>query len=163
MTMACWPPDGEDDAAFEAAVRRAVRRIVLACGLGVAAAGVVLMAAWAQDAAWMPMPGAPALDPAPGLPASCLTEDGWAYAPGCCCTHGWCARIPCDTVREEAGGYVVRLGPGQHPRVRAPFTVRVPRAEATPSPDGDCHLCASRMDQATPGSARCLLVPPGVM
>lgn len=133
------------------------------------AAIIVAAALWpaapaaAAEGVWMPMPGRPSLEPAPGLPATCVAEDGWAYAPACCCTHGWCARIPCDAVREEAGGYVVRVAPGQHPRVRAPLTVRVPRAEATPSPDGLCHLCASRADETVTGSARCLLVPPGVM
>ena len=99
----------------------------------------------------------------PELPATCVVDDWWSYNPSCCCTHGWCAPIPCDAVREDAGGHVVTLPAGVHPRVAAPMTVRIPRGDARASLDGRCHLCASKGPAPQAGAARCLLVPPGAM
>lgn len=161
MTMQCWP---DDDDAREVSSWRDLRHAMAAAALGVAAAAGLAWAALAQaDASWTPYPAAPSLEPRPDLPATCTVDDAWSYHPACCCTHGWCAVIPCETVRETAAGYEVRVPAGAHPRVRAPLSVLVPRADARPSPDGRCHLCASRASEAYPGSARCLLVPPGAM
>lgn len=107
--------------------------------------------------------GAPAEGLAPNLPPSCHVDEWWSYNPSCCCTHGWCAPIPCDAVTETEGGHVVRLPGGVHPRVAESMIVRIPRSDARASLDGRCHLCASKAPAAATGTARCLLVPPGAM
>jgi hypothetical protein len=161
--MQCWPDD-QDDTAWEAELRRGVRRAVGAAALAAGLCGALAWAALAQSPdAWMPMQSTPSLEPRPDLPATCTVDGSWSYSPACCCTHGWCAPIACDLVRETPAGYEVRVPAGAHPRVRAPLSVLVPRGDARPSPDGRCHLCASRSTASGPGSARCLLVPAGVM
>lgn len=163
MTMQCWPDDTREYEAWDRALRRGIRRAIAPSALAAALAGALAWAALAQAGdGWMAVPGAPSLTPAPTLPDSCQVDGWWSYHPACCCTHGWCARIACDTVTERGGGYLVRLPAGAHPRVRSPLSVVVPRADARPSPDGECHLCASKAETG-PGQARCLLVPAGVM
>lgn len=117
----------------------------------------------AEDAFSPGFSRAPAEGLTPNVPASCHVDDWWSYHPSCCCTHGWCAAIPCDAVRETAAGHVVSLPAGVHPRVAAPMTVLIPAGDARASLDGRCHLCASKGRDAASGTARCLLVPPGAM
>jgi hypothetical protein len=162
--MQCWPDDDAADRVWEAELRRGVRRAIGAAALAAGLCGALAWAALAQaGGGWTAYPATPSLEPRPDLPATCTVDEAWAYNPACCCTHGWCAPIPCDLVRETAAGYDVRVPAGAHPRVRAPLSVLVPRGDARPSPDGRCHLCASRASDAGPGSARCLLVPAGLM
>lgn len=127
----------------------------------------IALALWpvaARDDAFIPgYEAAPLLEPRADLPTSCDVDGWWSYNPACCCTHGWCAPIPCRAVSEESGGYVVRLAPGMHPRVHRSMTVLIPRGDAKASPDGRCHVCAFKHEHVGGGAARCLLVPPGAM
>jgi hypothetical protein len=72
---------------------------------------------------------------------------GWSY-PVSCCSGVDCAEIAPSAVREMSGGYLVTVQPGSHPMWRAdrpaPLLVRVPYAEAKPSPDGHFHLCINQ-------------------
>ena len=81
---------------------------------------------------------------------------GWEYDAECCDMQD-CARVPDGTVREVAGGYEVRLSPGQHPLVRSPITVFVPHGpKVRVSGDEHRHACVSRS-----GYVFCVYVPPG--
>jgi hypothetical protein len=134
--------------------REMIRALGLAVGVAVALAWAVPGAA--QDAPWVPMPHATQPD-ADSQHDTCTVDGWWAYNRSCCCTHGWCAPIPREAVREERGGWRVSLRPGDHPRVTAPTSWWVPPGGAGVSPDGRAHFCG------TPGQGRCLLMPAGVM
>lgn len=163
MTMQCWPDDDADGRAWDSALRRRLRRAVATAALAAALAGAVAIAALAQDSFTPGYAGAPAEGLAPDVPATCHVDGWWSYNPSCCCTHGWCAPIPCDAVTETAAGHVVRLPAGVHPRVASRMTVLIPRGDARASLDGRCHLCAAKGAGASTGTARCLLVPPGAV
>lgn len=65
---------------------------------------------------------------------------GWEY-PLACCAQRDCARVPPPQV--TPAGLVFRLGPGDHPMVRAPITITLPADDPRlqGSGDGEWHLC----------------------
>jgi hypothetical protein len=91
------------------------------------------------------------------LHPTCVVDDWWSYNRSCCCTHGWCAPILSQHVREEAGGFRVTLNKGDHPRITGPVTFWIPGHAVGRSPDGRPHFCGSM------GHGRCLLIAPGGM
>lgn len=83
---------------------------------------------------------------------------GWSYDWECCSTMD-CAPVPDAAVREAAGGYSVRVEPGQHPMVTgSAVTGFIAHGDSRirVSGDSDRHVCISRA-----GTLLCIYVPPG--
>lgn len=80
-----------------------------------------------------------------------------------CCSDKDCAAVAAVTVTFEAGGYRVRLEPGDHPMVgQYPIEQLIPYDEVLPSMDSDFHACIR--DQSNPSAVAldpviCLYVP----
>jgi hypothetical protein len=85
---------------------------------------------------------------------------GWSYPPACCKgdpVTGDCHRIPGAAVRAGPDGYVVVLGPGDHPKVTRRERYLVPYGSTIPSGDGAFHICL----HPTEHDANCFFAPPG--
>ena len=65
------------------------------------------------------------------------------WYPEHCCSGQDCAPIPDSAVSETADAITIRLLPGEHPMVDAPFTATIPRDDRRigRSPDGGWHVC----------------------
>lgn len=84
---------------------------------------------------------------------------GWEY-PFYCCSGADCARIEPEMVRETRSGFVVTVEPGTHPmwptERRKALVLDIPYKKATPSPDGQWHLCINDA-----GDLLCFFAPGG--
>jgi hypothetical protein len=83
---------------------------------------------------------------------------GWEYSADCCSNMD-CAPVPAEAVREVAGGYQVRLEPGQHPMLldrSANAFIAHGDNRIRVSGDPDRHACV-----AASGHVYCIYVPPG--
>jgi len=95
---------------------------------------------------------APAMGGGPGA--------GWSYSLFCCSDED-CAPLAEEAVRELDRGWLVVIGPGEHPQVPhglAPLRLFVPHGDdrVRRSGDGRFHACLSRGGAAL----RCLYVRP---
>jgi hypothetical protein len=89
------------------------------------------------------------------LGATQALSHGW-YDPYCCNDQD-CAPIAPQHVAATEGGWLVTLGPGDHPMVKEPRTFLVPYADARPSGDDAFHACIVLW---RPGEMRCFYAPP---
>ena len=73
---------------------------------------------------------------------------GWSYDLACCSGVD-CAPIDSDRVKITPDGYVVEVGPGDHPLITIPSTYVFPFDDTRVrfSPDGTYHLCVSAITQ----------------
>jgi len=78
------------------------------------------------------------------------------YDPACCNDRD-CAPIPMDAVRITAEGYLVEIGPGEHPMLHGEVvfsTIPFNSPMVRKSQDGDYHACLTAAR-----SIRCFYVP----
>jgi hypothetical protein len=72
-----------------------------------------------------------------------------------CCSDKDCAPIDSKLVRITDSGYVVTVGPGQHPMVKhAPVSFVIPYHTARESPDGRYHVCITEQHVSPDGTAQ---------
>lgn len=73
---------------------------------------------------------------------------GWTYDTTCCSGID-CAPIAKDRVKITDEGFVIEVGPGDHPLIEVPSIYLFPFNDERVrfSPDGTYHLCVSAYDQ----------------
>jgi hypothetical protein len=83
----------------------------------------------------------------------------WAYPLACCKSTGIggdCQRVPGARVKERQNGYVIRLFPGDHPKVTREHIFLIPYGDEIPSGDDDFHVCL----HPTEDYLNCFFAPP---
>jgi hypothetical protein len=90
-----------------------------------------------------------------GLMASWSDARAHSFYDPECCSDKDCAPIDSKLVRITDSGYVVTVGPGQHPMVKhAPVSFVIPYHTARESPDGRYHVCITEQHVSPDGTAQ---------
>lgn len=72
-----------------------------------------------------------------------------------CCSDKDCAPLESKHVKITDSGYVVTVGPGEHPMIKhAPVSFVVPYHTARESPDGRYHACITEQHISPDGTAQ---------
>lgn len=82
---------------------------------------------------------------------------GWSYDPACCSGRD-CAQIATSRVKPTSDGWLVTVGPGDHPIIVDQQTYRIPYTDSKIRKSGDefFHLCIAPYD---PTYVYCFYVP----
>lgn len=92
------------------------------------------------------------------------SAQGHSWYSGACCSDKDCAPITPDRVTWTREGWLVTLGPGDHPMSGRPLSEIVPFDQVLPSQDSDFHACVRpgvSPSLGTPDRIICLYVPFG--